>query len=132
MKKFVPVKSFDVKLFVNGVKLTAGELEAIILRGLDKEGIIADVVSVVEVLQDEVYWETEQKPNMTHQELAMQLVREAEEYCKEDGIDTAFGLECGKIINKNHCLPELYKTMTVDEYSDWCSDKINDYFKSIK
>lgn len=53
-KKVIPVKSFEVKLFINGVALTAGELEAIILRGLDKESIIADVVSIEEVEVQEV------------------------------------------------------------------------------
>lgn len=49
MSKVVPVKSFEVKLFVNGVRLTAGELEEIILRGLDKQSLCADVLSIEEV-----------------------------------------------------------------------------------
>ena len=49
MGKVVPVKSFEVKLFVNGVRLTAAEVEAIILRGLDKQGLYADILSVEEV-----------------------------------------------------------------------------------
>ena len=49
MSKVVPVKSFEVKLFVNGVRLTAGEVEEIILRGLDKKSLCADVLSIEEV-----------------------------------------------------------------------------------
>lgn len=53
-EKVIPMKSFEVKLFINGVTLTADDLEVIILRGLDKESIIADVVSIEEVEVQEV------------------------------------------------------------------------------
>lgn len=49
MLKVVPVKSFEVKLFINGIGLTAGELKADILRGLDKQSICVDEITIEEV-----------------------------------------------------------------------------------
>lgn len=54
MNQVVPFKSYEVKLFVNGVYLSAKELEDVILRGLDRVSIIADVVSIEEVKFQEV------------------------------------------------------------------------------
>ena len=54
MAKVKTAKSFEVTLFINGVTLTAGEVEAIILGALDKVSIIADVVDIKEVDVEEV------------------------------------------------------------------------------
>ena len=52
MKKATKVSNFEIRLFINNTTLTADELTSIIERAIDKEGVIAEVYAVTNIIDD--------------------------------------------------------------------------------
>ena len=52
MKKATKVSNFEIRLFIDNTTLTADELTSIIERAIDKEGIIAEVYAVTNIIDD--------------------------------------------------------------------------------
>ena len=52
MTKATKVSNFEIKLHINNTTLSADELTYIIERAIDKEGVIAEVYAVTNIIDD--------------------------------------------------------------------------------